>query len=86
MPKSAQQKFNEYLEESRETSYSVNELVSTSNEATGGYAYATGFLSSVLQEAIAELPKARRADFRNRLLRQAQKHRNEMLVTAIKEA
>jgi HD-like signal output (HDOD) protein len=86
MPKSAQQKFSEYLDESRETSYAINELVRTSNEATDGYAYAAGFLSSVLQEAIAELPKARRADFRNRLLNQAQKHSNEMLITAIKES
>ena len=79
MAKSAQAKFSEYMDECRETSYSVNELVSTSDKATGGFAYAAGFLGAVLQEAIAELPKARRADFRNRLLRQAQKFRDEMV-------
>lgn len=79
MAKSAQQKFNEYIDECRETSYSINELVDRSKEATDGYAYAAGFLGSVLQEAIAELPKARRADFRNRLLKQAQKFRDEMV-------
>lgn len=79
MAKSAQAKFNEYMDECRETSYSINELVDRSKEATDSYAYAAGFLGSVLQEAIAELPKARRADFRNRLLRQAQKFRDEMV-------
>ena len=78
MPKTAQQRFNEYLDECRETSDAVRELTDRSHEAHGNYAYAAGFLGSVLQEAIAELPKQRRADFRNRLYRQALKFKKEV--------
>jgi hypothetical protein len=73
MAKSAQAKFNEYMDECRETSYAINQLIDRSKEATDGYAYAAGFLNTMLADAIAELPKARRADFRNRLFRRAQK-------------
>ena len=72
MAKSAQQRFNEYLDECRETTDAVNGLVNSSYEDHGNYAYA-GFLGSMLQEAIAELPRARREDYRRRLLRQAEK-------------
>jgi hypothetical protein len=84
MPKTAQQKFNEYLDECRETTDSINEFVNASNENYGGYAYAAGSLTMILAEAIGELPKARRADFRNRLYAQAQKQKNEVLAKMIK--
>lgn len=79
MAKSAQARFNEYLDECRETSNAVNELTNRSFDVNGNYAYAAGFLSSVLQEAIAELPRARREDYRRRLLRQAEKFQQEMV-------
>jgi hypothetical protein len=85
MAKSAQVKFNEYLDESRETSYAIREMIDRSFDLNGNYAYAAGYLQSLLSEVIAELPKARRADLRNQLLRQAQKHRDELLLTKIKE-
>lgn len=78
MAKSAQQRFSEYIDECRETSDAVNELTNRSNEANGNYAYAAGFLGAMLQDAIAELPKARRADFRNRLYRQALTFKNSV--------
>lgn len=87
MPKSAQQKFNEYLDECRETRDAINELERTSRENhDGSYAYACGVYSTILAEAIAELPKARRADFRNRMYRMAQNQKNELLAKTIKES
>jgi hypothetical protein len=71
MAKSAQARFNEYLDECRSTQTSLTQLVDSSRERFGDYGYAVGFLQSFLAETIAELPKARREDFRNRLIRQA---------------
>jgi hypothetical protein len=85
MAKSAQQKWNEYLDESRETMAAINEVSNRTNELYEGYAFAAGFLGMTLADAIAELPKAKRAEFRERLLKQADKARNEFLLKAIKE-
>jgi hypothetical protein len=87
MPKSAQQKFNEYLDECRETRDAINELEKSARENNdGSYAYACGVYSTLLAEAIGELPKARRADFRGRMLRMAQTQKNELLAKVISEA
>jgi hypothetical protein len=85
MPKSAQQKWNEYLDESRETMAAINEVSNRTNELYEGYAFAAGFLGMTLADAIALLPKARRAEFRERLLKQADKARNEFLLKTIKD-
>jgi len=87
MPKSAQQKFNEYLEESRETRDAINEVEIASREnCDGSYAFACGYFSVLLGDVIAELPKQRRAELREQLLRTAQKQKNELLARTIKEA
>jgi hypothetical protein len=87
MPKSAQQKFNEYLDECRETRDAINEVEKASRENhDGSYAYACGLYSTLLAEAIGELPRARREDFRSRMLRMAQTQKNEQLAKLIKEA
>ncbi len=85
MTKSAQQKFNEVLEEMRETTMAVGEMVRASYDNYGNYAYACGALESMLKDAISELPKARRAEFRSQLLNLAQKQKNEHLAKTIKE-
>lgn len=86
MAKSAQQKFNEYLDECRETRDAINELERTSRENhDGSYAYACGVYSTLLAEVISELPKARRADYRSQMLRMAQNQKNELLAKTIKE-
>lgn len=72
MPKTAQQKFNEYLEDSRKTTQAVNQMIESSNDLYGGYAYATGYLSTVLQEVIAQLPRAKREELRQRFARSAE--------------
>ena len=87
MAKSAQQKFNEYLEESRETRDAINELEKAARENhDGSYAYACGVYSVLLGDIIAELPKARRAEIREQLLRTAQKQKNELLAKQIKDS
>ena len=85
MAKSAQQKWNEYLDESRETMNSINELTNRTNERYEGYAFAAGALGMILADAIGELPKARRAEFRDRILKIAEKARNEYLLNTIKD-
>lgn len=85
MRQTAQQKFNAFLEESRETSQAVTELTSASFEFYGNYAYAAGFLESMVKDLVAELPKARRAEVREQFQRRAQSIRNQMLVDALSQ-
>lgn len=87
MPKSAQERFNDYLKEYTETTDAVNEFINSSvKNYNGSYAYATGALSTILQDAISNLPKAKRSEFRERLYSLAQKHKNEILVKTLKKA
>ncbi len=84
MAKSAQDKFNEYLAECRETRDAINELEKSSRENhDGSYAFACGVFSMLLGDVISELPKARRAEIREQMFRLAQKQKNEQLVKAI---
>ena len=87
MPKSAQDKFNEYLAECRETRDAINEVESASREnCDGSYAFACGVFSMMLGDVISELPKARRAELREQLLNIAQKQKNELLAKKIKDS
>ena len=87
MPKSAQQKFAEYLDESRETRDAINEVEQASRENhDGSYAYACGVFSMMLGDVIAQLPKAKRVELREQLLRTAQSQKNQMLSKMIKES
>jgi len=85
--KSAQQKFNEHLEESRETRDAINQLESASRDHyEGSYAYACGYFATLLGDIIAELPRARRQQLREQLNKEAQKQKNLHLAETIKEA
>jgi hypothetical protein len=86
MAKSAQIKFDEYLAECRETSQSINEMVQSSYELYGNYAYSAGYLQSLLAEVIDQLPKAKREGLRNQLRRQAQNDKNAQLANTLREA
>ena len=87
MAKSAQQRFNEYLDECQETRDAINELERAARENhEGSYAYACGVYSVLLADVISELPKKRRAEIREQLYRTAQKQKNELLTKVIKEA
>ena len=86
MSKSAQQRFNELLAESHETSDAVREMVNASFEHRRNFGFACGVLESLLKDAIAELPRARRAEFREQLYEMAQAEKNAQLAEIIKEA
>ena len=86
MAKSAAQKFDEYLNECRETSSAINEFTKASFDNYGNYAYAAGYLESMIKDLIIQLPKAKRAEIRNRFLALAQTQKNELLLKTIKEA
>ena len=83
--KSAQQKFNEYLEESQSTMAAINEVTESTNQRYQGYAFAAGCLGMILADAIGNLPKAQRAEFRARLAKISDKARHEILLDKIKD-
>lgn len=87
MAKSAQERFNEYLQECAETTDAVNEVINQSvvNHA-GSYAWTAGALSGLLQEAISELPRTKRAKFRDRLYQLAQEQREEAIIKTLQRA
>jgi hypothetical protein len=88
MAKSAQQKFNEYLDECRETSDALNsfEKAVQAKYDGHGYAYIAGYFMMQFKEAVSELPKKRRAEIRERFLREAKKFEQETLLKQIKES
>jgi hypothetical protein len=85
MAKSAQQKFDAYLAECRETSQSINDMVQSSYDLYGNYAYSAGYLQSLLAEVIDQLPKAKRDGIRSQLRRQAQNDKNAQLANTLRE-
>lgn len=56
------------MNETAETKDAIREMIDSAARVEG-YAYASGALSVMLEDAIALLPKAKRADFRERLYR-----------------
>ena len=86
--KSAQQKFNEYLDECAETREALGafERAVQAKYDGSGYAYLAGYFMTQLQDAITHLPKARRAEFRETFLRAAKKIEQEHLMKTIKDA
>jgi hypothetical protein len=86
MAKSAAQKWDEYLAECRGTSDAVSEFVKAAHDNYGNYAYAAGYLESMIKDLIGQLPKAKREGLRNRFYTMAQAQKNEQLMKTIKEA
>lgn len=86
MAKSATQKFDEYLNESRETSKAINDFTAAAYDNYGNYAYAAGYLESMIKEVILQLPKAKRAELRDRFNTLAQTQKNELLMKQIKDS
>ena len=86
--KSAQQKFNEYLDECAETREALGAFERAVHDKYdgSGYAYIAGYMMTQLQDAITHLPKAKRAEFRETFRRAAQKFEHENLVRKIKES
>ena len=67
MAKSAAVKIEEFLNECHGTRAVLKEFVDVSKARSGDYGYATGYLESLLVDAIMELPRARRQAFRTQL-------------------
>jgi len=88
MPKSAQQKFNEYLDECQETRQALGAFEKAVQEKYNnqGYAYIAGYLMIQFQDAVSELPKAHRAYIRELFLREAKRFEQENLLNKIKES
>jgi hypothetical protein len=63
MSKSAQQRFNEMLAESDRVASAIRAFNNRSYEKRNTYAYAVGTLTTIAQDAIAMLPKAKRQQF-----------------------
>ena len=59
------------LNESGETNHSIREFTNQAIKNGEGYPYVAGVLSVVLEDAIFLLPKAKRAEFRERMYRMA---------------
>ena len=85
MSRTAQEKFNAYLAECQENTDAVNELVNRSFDRHHNYAYAAGVLSTVLQDAMQGLPRARRAEIRERLYKVALDQKRALLVDTLKQ-
>lgn len=86
MTKSAAQKWDEYLAECRETSAAINDFTVAAHENHGNYAYAAGYLESMIKEVILQLPKAKRVELRVRFSTLAQAQKNEHLMKQIKDS
>ena len=80
--------FAVYLEECQKTSDALNafEKAVQTKYDNHGYPYIAGYVMMQFREAVAELPKARRAEIQARFLREAQKFEHEHLIKNIKEA
>ena len=78
-------KMDKEIAEYHETQDAVDEMVKASRGLFGDYAYSAGYLQALTAELIMQLPKAKRADYRDQLHRQAQDHKNQVLAKALKE-
>jgi len=88
MTKSAQQKFNEYLEDCQKTTDATNafEKAVQAKYDGHGYAYVAGYMMMQFREVVSELPKKRREEIRELFLREAKKFEQENLLRTIKES
>jgi hypothetical protein len=86
MAKNTAQKWDEYLNESRETSNAINDFTKAAYDNYGNYSYAAGYLESMIKEIILQLPKAKRAELRDRFSTLAQTQKNELLMKQIKDS
>lgn len=87
MAKTAQQKFNERLEQRREFAAIINEFEQAAVEAyDGSYSYACGWFNGMLLSMIMDLPKTQRDMVRDALQNQTQNLKNQHLVDVIAKA
>lgn len=87
MAKTAQQKFNEYLDEREATRQSVNQFEKAVHDKYdgSGYAYIAGYFMMQMLEAVSQLPRAQRQEFRDRFDRETKRFEQENLLRKIRE-
>lgn len=73
----ARQTFDQYLAEFRQTQQAVNSMTDASYKNYGDFAYAAGYFGSMIADLVAQLPKAKRAEVREQLLRKAAEFHKE---------
>lgn len=78
--KSAQQKWDEYLNDNRQTRDSITEMVKATHEHYGDYSFTAGYLQTVLADVIAELPLRRREELRAQMTRTAAQYTNKEIA------
>jgi hypothetical protein len=71
MKKSAQDRFDEFRAEQHETRMAATAFVNASYNKYGSYNFACGYLQTMVNDLIAELPKKRREEYRAQLLKAA---------------
>jgi quinol monooxygenase YgiN len=86
MPKTAQQKMNEFFNEADATRATMKAFADASRENYGSHAYAAGYFESMVVTLTLQLPKAKRDEVRREFEQLATKQRNEVLLKTIKEA
>jgi hypothetical protein len=72
--------FEKMLVETRLSNQAVDALNEASMQAYGNYSYAAGYLGSMLVRAMNEMPKHRRAEFRQILAQQTKELEKQILV------
>jgi glucan phosphoethanolaminetransferase (alkaline phosphatase superfamily) len=78
-------RFEQYLAEFRETQQAVNAVTDSTYKLYNDYGYAAGYYGSMVADLIAQLPKAKRAEYRERLRQKAKEFENQYLLKQIKE-
>ncbi len=82
----ARQTFTQYLDEFRETQQAVNAMTDASYKVhDNNYAYVAGYYGSLVADLIAQLPKAKRAEYREQLFQKAQEFEKQFLMKTMKE-
>ncbi len=78
-------RFEQYLAEFRETQQAVNAVTDSTYKLYEDYGYAAGYFGSMVADLVAQLPKAKRAEYREQMLRKAKEFENQYLLKQIKE-
>ena len=86
MAKTYDQRFAEQMADRRETADAIREFTDQSHALYGSYSYTAGALGVILEDAISELPRARRGEMRERLYRLATEISKQRVADQLKEA
>lgn len=80
--------FNQYLEECSQMSEACSQFEKAVQDKYDGhgYPYVAGYMMMQFREAVMELPRARREQFKAQLVKEAKRFEQEHLLKTIKES